>query len=624
MDDLARALQMWRSTRHPTLVRVIAALGLARPSLGPDPTTWLAVESLGDPADVPRLLDALPTGRRTRIAERLQRLVDRGPDPRVADAVRDWLVTLRFRPGPDEAYWTLVEQVLRGWLPFDTDFGALSEEIFGRSLVSGMIATRVATWTSTAPEPTAPPDVTAQIDRWRNQLVLPPPAHPLPGRDDITEALFEAVVRDLDDDAPRAVLADYLASRGDPFGAFVQHQLARHAREPRPAEERAHLPPDERGWLDTHESRWFGRAMRVHTAGAPVRGFFDAVAVVRGFDQVEDLVDARGLRTVRQLWLPRGQLRNRRALGDVLVCDALAALERVGPIDVHDLPALRRAAARPWALAVRRDTLLHGLSSALQPLPHVRHLGLELFADEIEPLAALDMPSLELRVGTWNVQGPARRFTLVPVDVWEARLHRLLDLLPDTTVDLALHEPWSRRTALALRRDETGGWRWTGRLPRGVGIWPPLPRGLDLSLVDAFRDLPHDAIDTDVAYYFDPLGPATAARPLADLPRRPVIVDVHEAGPTPSWLATLPALPELRLLTDHPGWLRYADDRFDRVALPRGRTWVTLWRGDDRRLRYAWTTDGLADDDLEALSDALGHPVTFAAPPSSEESHAAR
>ncbi|MBL8938464.1 MAG: TIGR02996 domain-containing protein [Archangium sp.] len=111
---------------------------------------------------------------------------------------------------------------------------------------------------------------------------------------ELPKALLDGVLAAPDDDAPRLVLSDWLAERGDPLGEFIQVQCAlvrgrfgaggkwvRSAKSTLPFETREQLEAREQELLKLYEKRWV----------APIRGAIRQWGFRRGFvnDVIADL-----------------------------------------------------------------------------------------------------------------------------------------------------------------------------------------------------------------------------------------------------------------------------------------------------------------------------------------------
>ena len=100
--------------------------------------------------------------------------------------------------------------------------------------------------------PALPAGAAALLETIRRARLAAAPARQPGGAVD-EEALLRAVYDSPDDDAPRAVLSDFLLERGDPRGEFIQLQLTRCQRGLNPEEQRR-----EAALLRKHQATWLG------------------------------------------------------------------------------------------------------------------------------------------------------------------------------------------------------------------------------------------------------------------------------------------------------------------------------------------------------------------------------
>lgn len=313
LDD---ALLMWRQTRHPDVAFVVRALSNAidpGPEVpgGPnaqDQAAWLAVARTGSADRLPALLDSLPSGTVTHAVARLHALLDREPDPRIAEAVRGWCMAGHYRRHPVEhAWWVAVEEALTDGLPADTDFGRLADEVLyasprvgrDRRAISEFVRGMVSA--APAPSPLSAPQQ-ARLDGWLTRFRAP--VAPVEAAVDL-EALLDAVLDDLEDDDPRWVLADRWLEMGDPRGEFVRLQLERAKRYPHvdqpPRPPMGGLPRPEQALLKAHGGKWFGEGFMRLCGVEPQRGFPAFVAFERKLRDLPDLIGDPGFGTLRTL-----------------------------------------------------------------------------------------------------------------------------------------------------------------------------------------------------------------------------------------------------------------------------------------------------------------------------------
>ncbi len=390
-------------------------------------------------------------------------------------------------------------------------------------------------------------------------------------------------------------------------------QLERAARGGPTLHDRHHLPPRERTLLFDHEAQWFGAPFPAMIAGAPERGFFAQIRVTSHASQVRRLVDAPGLRTVRHLGLVRRRIRVRSALHDLLACDGLQHLDRVGTLWPEDLPALVNGAGCPRWITLAPGGPLDDLAEATAKLGRLERLDLAVHASRVGLLAALDVPTLGLRADEWLARDAGFPTTPIPRDAWPDRLASLLAEVPEGVRRVVLADD---SEGLSVIRREDG---WAIELDALVPAWraPGDPRFTSVALLKALSNLPVTQPTAAVIYRVT-IGELEMVLP-AGLPAAPLRVDGGYRQAPRHWLTRLPALPELQFSDQAHRWLVYADQspRFAQVRLLRtsGAEGPLLWRGDDDRLRYAWDPDGHRPADLERLEAALGHSLEAAPSP---------
>ena len=261
MDDevygeIAKALGLWRSTRHPALAHVVRRLSERVPMTNPlrggktraDIEAWDAVEAQRRPEDLPALLaSALGSSElhdRERpgadlATSRVERLVARGPDPRVTEAVKEWAAAFHYTSQRMSHPWfKLVGTVLTEHVEPGFDPAVLADQAVER-LAGGFASAKrlaVAGWIrKLAPTPPDPKPLTeaqhAQLDAWLAEVGPPATEAPPASTGAATEEeLLEAIYADPDDEGLRHVYADLLQERGSPRAAFEASGASRRAR----------------------------------------------------------------------------------------------------------------------------------------------------------------------------------------------------------------------------------------------------------------------------------------------------------------------------------------------------------------------------------------------------------
>ncbi|MBL8915349.1 MAG: TIGR02996 domain-containing protein [Archangium sp.] len=217
MKALAALLEQWRKDGSPKTAGEIDALTeptrLEGKTIAARQAEWDKRLKRYDPHDLPRMVDALlPFGRRS--AEyRLPLLHAKGRDPRLAAALSSWVETRPngFQGQATDGFWKVVLQVL--------DEIADVRQLARLEAVLKQVEAGIGCHADTLLKAGLPPllgrlrVLAATVD---SPVVIEKPD---------ANALFAAVYADPDADAPRAVLADLLASAGDPRGEFINLQL---------------------------------------------------------------------------------------------------------------------------------------------------------------------------------------------------------------------------------------------------------------------------------------------------------------------------------------------------------------------------------------------------------------
>jgi len=202
-------LAAWRETPAKEIADAISIVG----------------ERLGD--DVSTSLAAIPNDTAAGALERLESLERLGPDPRVARAVVAWIAEPPFHATSSQPFWKKAFALLVS-AP-DPSFASMLARAVeaGPKTIKGRT---MATWLKNRareialPEQTSLPAADAKalevaVNAFRPKTEQPKRAS--------TEAdLLRAIRESPEDDAARAVYADWLLERGDVRGEFIQLQLA--------------------------------------------------------------------------------------------------------------------------------------------------------------------------------------------------------------------------------------------------------------------------------------------------------------------------------------------------------------------------------------------------------------
>lgn len=221
----------WEGSRSPRVAELCELASASVPVEVPVLPTrraasshWEALAERGDPASVPTLL-AAPWPEDVKEAVARATLLGRfPPDPRIAGAALALLEEGRYR-------------VFRGLVAEEALLALLVAHADPRSSQRlPPVLERLARYRDAASRPRlrlldgsllkdalAALRVVPALDAPRELEAIREALRGAPA--EVHEALVAAVYADLDDDAPRAVLADFLAERGDPRGELIQLQL---------------------------------------------------------------------------------------------------------------------------------------------------------------------------------------------------------------------------------------------------------------------------------------------------------------------------------------------------------------------------------------------------------------
>ncbi len=601
-DELAGALSLWRTSRHPELPAVIDALStLVCHGVEPPPggrngaahRAWLEREARGASDDYEGLLKTvvslhLPPADRpvlSQAVDRLRRLVLRGPDPRLAAAVLEWLrATVYFDPvlAPDwvrPAWWRAVDTVLCRDLPYDFDWTHLADEVAtGADPTVDPQTLRHRTWwlsrrLSRAPAPRwLTEDEQAGLDRWLVGLGRRRPVVHRRQHADEREWI-EVITRDPDDGSVRRVFADWLLQQGESTrAAFLRQEIADH--------DQAQFTPVERqrmtiGWRNRYEPRfersfptWFGPRFTTMVRTWNVLGFPRAAALTRNLHLLDEAQQDRGWRTLRGLEL-RLDSRYPASVVRLLSSSVLANLQHLSGVPSTVLRSLGRPPFALHSLGVRIFGDGDGLGTVLGEYPTLRRLSVELERPGMPSLAGVAVPEVRVR----------RSGLLRSPEAMAA----IAQAVGPEVERLVLAAP---RGALTLRRDGAG---WVPELRSAV--WP-------------FDWLTHTHVgmlQTWLGGLPDSLGESTCtvwwsqAAVLHDIGDRLVegTLDlVTEPLDAPGPHALPPARRLVLPLHANPAWVRAAQTwtHIDEVVLHGGyynRDTLTLTRGADGRLAAA-------------------------------------
>ena len=274
--ELARAA--WETSRAPSLAVLVERISSRVPAGAAD---WSRSPEQITCAALPAYLESLLT--RVKFAEalqRLERLEELPPDPRVAAALTRMLLAPPFTAQSSRKAWQSVERQLTGQHADPRTLSALQPvaatytKIFGGTVMGKQMEGRVQAMVAELQQrfPAVEDDAGAGALVARLDASAPPPKAAAPAG--VSEAdLLAAVYENPDDDGPRLVYADWLLEHGDPRGELITLQYRRHRGEAlSPAEEKR-----ENALLAKHTATWLGPIYKVLFKNRTVfrRGFIE-------------------------------------------------------------------------------------------------------------------------------------------------------------------------------------------------------------------------------------------------------------------------------------------------------------------------------------------------------------
>ncbi|MBK7401196.1 MAG: TIGR02996 domain-containing protein [Myxococcales bacterium] len=228
---LAVLLRAWQRRPLAEIAHLVDAIDARLPRAEiADAAAWLAFVERAESADLGAAIASVRGKTLADTAERVAALVARGRDPRTARALVELVTAAPFTSSASRATWTAILDGVRemadprsipaleaapaGW-GFRKAQRAWLAAAVGRTLVALRADTRATSAALTASEARRLTAMAASLG--------PTPA-PTPGPR-LLEDLLREVYERPDDDAPRAVLADFLMERGDPRGELIALQL---------------------------------------------------------------------------------------------------------------------------------------------------------------------------------------------------------------------------------------------------------------------------------------------------------------------------------------------------------------------------------------------------------------
>ncbi|MCB9675957.1 MAG: hypothetical protein H6737_12615 [Alphaproteobacteria bacterium] len=310
-EALVSLLRLWEASRDPDVARAIERLDPplreVRPALDAEGTraqkAWMLREGDAHPADVRALVETLRAGEpgRARLNERIQRLLERPPDPRLFAAVMQRVQKLPYHdvaPAYEKLLLRHADPRAAGQLSVSSDSSirkALVAEWTKRLVrvekaLAGMAVRAVPGADALTSEVSSA--LKTPRDHWLD--VTPPTS------DAVLDDLWDGVLADPSDDAARLVFADRVAETDPDHAVFIHRQLADEA-EPLPEKEQKKLAK----LVKQRMSDWLGPLSgRVNTTGAVFRrGFLDAGMVITASEaEARELGDLPHWRTASALW----------------------------------------------------------------------------------------------------------------------------------------------------------------------------------------------------------------------------------------------------------------------------------------------------------------------------------
>ena len=298
---LDRLLAAWQGSRQPLIATLVAEhAATLDPVLGADPhdlDAWQAQAAQANARERGELLARIDTTKWPRALAQLEVVATWPADPRTVDTLLALVERAPYRSHPARAVWQRI-------------YALLIELADPRALAA---LPRPGAYTRQFPRAETQRSMAARLTELRERLAALPEPAPLteaeaaaierlrpaaPDRAPIDEAqLLADVYANPDDDAPRAVYADLLTSRGDPRGELISLQLL-----PKPGK-----PQRDRvkQLLREHQMVWLGELADVALASdlRYVRGFPAALSLDGGASKaaIERLTGHPAWRTLHEL-----------------------------------------------------------------------------------------------------------------------------------------------------------------------------------------------------------------------------------------------------------------------------------------------------------------------------------
>ncbi|MBA3499805.1 MAG: TIGR02996 domain-containing protein, partial [Deltaproteobacteria bacterium] len=575
---LSALLVAWRGARHPRIADAIDVVSQQIANIAPIPGKsvterddhWRAIAKKPQPTELPRLLAAL-WPKQWRPARPLLDLLDKWPeDPRLAAALVRAIVDPPYNSNASMALYELMFEKL-GKLGDRRGLDALRDAAVRHRYLAAGIAKTIAAIEKRPLPPIPDEPALAQITAHFAHVVASAANDEQRGAE-----LLSAIYAAPDDDAPRAVYADWLSERGDVRGEFITLQLARGAGEEPSTREKA--------LLHEHGRSWAGRLGTLFSTRSHVfeRGFFAG-----GSLDAKDLrllaadPASRIVRHVEASATPE-------ALFELL--DALPALRSVSTWGDAALAFV--GGGRVWPNITSLGTSVQGPEmtatlASCRALPNLRELQIWCGADDAAWLPSA--PVLD-RVETLRLLGSAGLAEMIAAIIARPSAVRTLEI-ESKPWRATLRAPFE---ACTIECFDTSSWYVPASLNELLGV---LPATTHVTIVDAHK-----------------LDPAVHARvqPALEWFTTPVVASWQPPRPvetSPVLAIQLHGRPLLDAALAGDVWQLLADagQRYDGIIVGSGKSVRPL--GDDPVARISTWANNAKTDGITLVSSQGGDRV---------------
>jgi uncharacterized protein (TIGR02996 family) len=425
MMDIEKLAALWSATRDPLVQRLVEAVH--QPADAPEDLTgrgkkahasWmaLAAEAPGQPTHLPVLLATLTSGNSHQALERIEAVHHFHRDPRLRMALEQWCVAMPYRTPPGaNRFWKRALEILAGVVEPGWDPEPLASRVMTSHGTS--YGEKLAGWIrKIAPRPGSiralEDDERARVEQ--ALLAYPAPETSSAGRGSASvPQLLSEIAAHPREDAPRLVLADLLAERGDPRGELIAAQCARAQREGKlladdpsmyhryASDNRYHLGDDELALLKEWRGEWLGAWLSTIGWVEFERGFPVLFSLHRRASKLGKLVGDPGLATVEHVRISRDATPP--SLPKFLNHPVLANLRTIDGVRPHVVSKLspeRAAQIEALTVVIGEDGDCAALAQHLGRMSGLTHLRLvgryaapPIAPADVEPLA---VPVLEV------------------------------------------------------------------------------------------------------------------------------------------------------------------------------------------------------------------------------------